>query len=120
MFNMKTFTHNGMPVAVIDRTEKLAGPQDFLDRMAEAVYQDSCEGMIVYQESLQEGFFDLKTGIAGEILQKFSNYRFKLAIVGDFTGYASKSLRDFLYESNQGRLICFKKDLAEALEAVTK
>ncbi|MCK7528774.1 MAG: DUF4180 domain-containing protein [Ignavibacteriales bacterium] len=29
-------------------------------------------------------FFDLKTGIAGEILQKFSTYNVRLAILGDF------------------------------------
>jgi len=67
-----------------------------------------------------EGFFDLRTGVAGEVLRKFSNYRFRLAVIGDFTAHSSKSLRDFLYESNRGRLIFFKPDLTAALEAVTK
>ena len=41
--------------------------------------------------------------MAGEILQKFSNYRVRLAIVGDFTPYSSKSIKDFIYESNKKR-----------------
>ena len=37
--------------------------------------------------------------IAGDILQKFVNYGIKFAIFGDFTGYTSKPLKDFIYES---------------------
>lgn len=74
--------------------------------------------MVLYKESLNESFFDLKTGLAGEILQKFSNYRFKLAIVGDFSHYTSKSLRDFIYECNKGNMVYFKDDLDSALSAL--
>ena len=65
--------------------------------------------------SLHPDFFDLKTRFAGEILQKFSNYDVKLAIVGDFSKYSSKSLRDFIYESNKGKLIFFADNLNTAL-----
>ncbi|WP_083996437.1 DUF4180 domain-containing protein [Desulfosporosinus acididurans] len=58
-----------------------------------------------------EDFFDLKTKLAGEILQKFVNYHVRIAIVGDFSGYKSKSLKDFIYESNNGKDVFF--DLIE-------
>jgi hypothetical protein len=63
-----------------------------------------------------EAFFKLSTGIAGEILQKFINYQAKLAIVGDFSGYTSKPLHDFIYESNRGRDIFFAASMDEAME----
>jgi len=68
---------------------------------------------------LHRDFFDLKTGLAGEILQKFSNYRVKLAIVGDFEEVKSKSLRDFIRESNRGRTVNFVNSVEEAVERLT-
>jgi hypothetical protein len=53
--------------------------------------------------------------MAGEILQKFSNYRMRLAIVGDFSEYKSKSLRDFIRESNRTGTINFVGTIDEAL-----
>ncbi len=43
--------------------------------------------------------------VEGEILQKFVTYKAKLAIAGDFSVYTSKSLKDFIYESNNGNHI---------------
>lgn len=63
---------------------------------------------------------DLKSGFAGEILQKFSNYRMKLAIIGDFSEIKSKSLRDFIRESNNRRTISFVSSIEEALFILDK
>jgi hypothetical protein len=82
--------------------------------MAEARLNDSGR-MIIHDKSLHPDFFDLKTRVAGEILQKFSNYRMRLAIVGNFSGFTSKSLRDFMRESNNRGIICFVDSLDEAL-----
>lgn len=54
--------------------------------------------------------------IAGDILQKFVNYGIKFAFFGDFTGYASKPLKDFIYECNQSKDVFFAKDETEAVE----
>lgn len=56
---------------------------------------------------ISESFFDLKTRLAGDILQKFINYRVKIAIIGDFSMYTSKSLKDFIYECNKGKDIFY-------------
>jgi hypothetical protein len=93
--------------------------QDALDLMAESSYNLS--GRIVINENqLIPDFFELKTGIAGEILQKFSTYNVLLAIVGDFTKYSGKSLRDFISESNNFGRINFVSTLEEAMERLTK
>lgn len=79
------------------------------------VYYRGFDKVILYQENLSADFFDLKTGMAGEILQKFSNYRVQLAIVGHFDGYRSKSLQDFIRESNAGKLVNFLSSKEEAI-----
>lgn len=55
-----------------------------------------------------------------EILQKFINYQFKFAIVGDFSGYTSKPLKDFIYESNKGRDIFFVSSEEDAIEKLSR
>lgn len=62
----------------------------------------------------------LKTRLAGEILQKFVNYNIKVAIIGDFTIYTSKSLRDFMYESNKGKDIFFSPSVNDAIEILSR
>jgi hypothetical protein len=64
---------------------------------------------------LHPDFFDLKSGLAGEILQKFSNYRVKLALAGDFSEIRSKSLKDFIRECNRGKTIFFVNSINDAL-----
>ncbi len=113
---MKIKNINDILIAVIEKNEMINGIQDILDIMATAQYND-CTGIAVYKESLGEKFFELRTGYAGEILQKFSNYNMKIAIIGDFSVYKSKSLKDFIYESNKGNRVFFKNNLEEGLNA---
>jgi hypothetical protein len=93
-------------------------PQDALDLLAEANYRGTGK-IILLEKHLPPRFFDLKTHLAGDILQKFSNYNFKLAIVGDFSKYKSRSLQDFIRESNRGNRIFFLNSLGEALSKLT-
>jgi len=57
----------------------------------------------------------LRTGLAGEMLQKFVLYGMRLAMVGDCAELALQSghLRDLMYESNWGRDVWFFADLEE-------
>jgi len=58
---------------------------------------------------LDPAFFQLRTGVAGEIMQKFVNYGIRLAIIGDISALvaASKPLHDLVYEMSQGSTIWF-------------
>jgi len=89
--------------------------QSALDLIATVQYETDCDKLIVYKSCVADDFFILSTGIAGEILQKFINYRKKVAIVGDYSKYTSKPLKDFIYESNNGNSIYFVPSLEEAL-----
>lgn len=92
--------------------------EDGLDLMGNIYYQ-GFDKIVLNEKNITPDFFDLKNGIAGEILQKFSTYRVRLAIVGDFSVYKSKSLTDFIYESNKGRHINFVKSTTEALKILS-
>jgi hypothetical protein len=64
---------------------------------------------------LGDGFFDLRTRIAGEIAQKFAMYGARVAIVGDVSDKiaASKSFAAFVAESNRGLDLWFVESLQE-------
>ena len=93
--------------------------QDVLDLMADCDYQGARK-IILHEKNIIADFFDLKTGLAGEILQKFSNYFVELAIVGDFSKYSSQSLQDFIYESNKVGRINFVSSVEEAKKALLR
>ena len=112
---LKIIDQNGVQIArVMSQEQVITDVQSALDLIANVQYQTGCNRFIVDQSAINEAFFDLKTMVAGDILQKFINYGVKLAIVGDFSGYASESLRDFMYESNKGRDLFFVADENEA------
>lgn len=117
---MEHMTHNGFRLAVADPALRIGAVQDVLDLLAEASYPNSIDGLILRKENLPEQFFELKTGFAGEVLQKFSNYRVRLAVIGDFSQYSSRSLRDFIRESNRGQLVFFKDDIDSAVAALSR
>lgn len=93
--------------------------QDAIDLIGNCGYQGA-DCVIVHESNLAPAFFDLKTGMAGEILQKFSTYGMRLAIVGDFSKFTSNSLRDFIRESNRTGRILFADSTETAREALTK
>jgi hypothetical protein len=116
---MNIITKNNKQMAVFDdKNIKIKDVQDVLDLMATARYYSDGDAIIICKESLSEEFFNLKTRFAGEVLQKFVNYNMKIAVVGDFSQYTSKSLQDFIYECNNGRHIFFKKSIEEAVGAL--
>jgi hypothetical protein len=89
--------------------------QDALDLIADAYYLGAWK-IILMEKNIIPAFFDLKTGIAGDILQKFSTYKVYLAIVGDFSKYPGKRIKDFIYESNKHGRINFVNSMDEAIE----
>jgi hypothetical protein len=84
---------------------------DFLS----AAWSTDATWLAIPLERLGPGFLDLSTRIAGEVIQKFTNYRVGVAFVGDIAPWtqASNSLRDFVHESNNGSAVWFVRDMAE-------
>jgi hypothetical protein len=103
---------------LIDDSLIISEPQDILDLMGDMSVKESTR-LIIREENLHPDFFRLYTGLAGEILQKFSNYRFKLAVIGDFSKYNSKNLQDFIRECNKGSSIFFVDNLNTALSTMS-
>lgn len=112
-------TDNTIIAELIDEGFLISETQDALDMMGDASSY-SCNRIIIRERNLHADFFILHTGFAGEILQKFSTYSIKLAIIGDFAKYKSKNLQDFIRESNRGNSIFFVDGFDEAMIRLAK
>jgi hypothetical protein len=67
---------NNTEIAVICSSEILiTDVQSALDLMATVRYDTGCDRIIINKSEICEDFFLLSTKLAGEILQKFINYR---------------------------------------------
>jgi hypothetical protein len=90
-------------------------------RLIEEAMGERAQVIIVPAARLDAAFFQLRSGLAGEILQKAANYGFKFAVIGDISAQvaASEALRDFVVESNRRRSIFFCDDLAALEERLT-
>lgn len=117
---IQTHHTNNIKIAeVISSTIVIKNSSDGLDLLV-GLYYDDFDRIIIHAKNITPNFFDLKNGLAGEILQKFSNYRVRLAIVGDFSIYHSQSLKEFIFESNKNKKINFVSSQSEALKALSE
>lgn len=72
------------------------------------------EGLILSEADLAPEFFDLKSGLAGEVLQKFVNYKMRVAIVlADPKAYGER-FSELAYEHRSHSLIRFVGSMGEA------
>ncbi|MGW8396208.1 DUF4180 domain-containing protein [Streptomyces lydicus] len=81
--------------------------------------RDACVRWVVIPAGrFDEAFFRQRTQIAGEIIQKFVNYRVGLAVLGDSSRHtgASSALRDFVRECNRGQQTWFLSGAEELHE----
>jgi hypothetical protein len=94
----------------------LRDPRDALDIIGEA-FGARPDWIVIPVARLGEGVLDLKTRLLGEMLQKFVNYGFRVAFLGDVSHVcaASKPFADFVRETNRGTQVWFVPDRAALL-----
>jgi hypothetical protein len=92
----------------------ISNDRDAVDAIAEAHYGHEADTVVVPVDLLPEEFFQLSSGLAGAIVQKFVNYRMGLIVLGDVSAHeaASTSFRDWVREANRGRELRFVPDEA--------
>ena len=118
----ETVTKNGRVLVLIPADRTIPDGDAALELAVSARHETGSSRLMIPKECFPPKFFWLSTGLAGEILQKWTNYQFQVAIYGDFTQEtaASKPLRDFLAESNRGTGVLFPATLQEAAERLSQ
>lgn len=116
---MKLYENKRFILAEISNKQKITSFHDVMDSIGNLHYsqEDKVIYVAIHLKSLPEHFLELKNKIAGEFLQKFVTYSIPLAIIGDFTS-ESKSLNDFIRESNRSKHINFHNTVETYLEII--
>ncbi len=118
--NIECITNNGIVIAsVYNEVPVIQDVPSALDLMMSVKYETGSKNLVINKESFVDSFFILSSCMAGEILQKFVNYGVRMAIYGDFSGYTSKPLQDFMRESNHGKTVYFQPDKSSAIQKLT-
>ena len=97
----------------------ISNEQDLLDLLA------YCSGMepnriMLDEEHLHPDFFNLKTGLAGDLFNKLTTYHVKTAIVADLDSIESERFQELIYECNKGSQINFFDNVASAEKWLTQ
>ena len=95
----------------------IASPRDASDAVGAAF---GARGVILGEPDVAPAFFDLRTGLAGEVFQKFTNYRIRLALVVPDPAAHGERFAELAYEHAAHNLIRFfrtEEDAAAWLNA---
>ena len=82
----------------------------------------SARTVVIPVDRLDAAFFDLRTGVAGDIVQAFVNYQLRLVVLGPLPPAAtrSSSFSAFVAETNRGTQISFVETEAELDERLAE
>ena len=120
MLDLLKVENNGISVVVVfSDNVVIKDTQSALDLLMMAKHESGTKNIVIDKKLVAEDFFILRTGLAGEILQKYINYGGRIAIFGDYSHYTSKPLHDFIYESNKGKDVFFTSTQDEAVNMLT-
>ena len=72
------------------------------------------EGLILVESDLAPEFFDLRTGLAGEVLLKFVNYRIRVAIVLPAPDAYGERFGELANEHADHEIVRFVRSMDEA------
>jgi len=75
-----------------------------------------CRALLFDHATLPAAFFDLSTGVAGELVQKLTNYGIRMAGVVPDLSVHSPRFREFAREANAGRQFRFFATRQEAID----
>lgn len=121
LMNARLIERGGHRLLVADATGPSIGRgQDALDLISES-WTQKAPTIVVPLARFDPDFFRLRSGLAGEFVQKMATYRRKLAIIGDIAAKTaeSDSLRDFVREANRGNDLFFLPDMDALVAKLT-
>lgn len=109
---------HGFRVLVPNPDGKQLSTESGIDDLIGQALGEAVDWLVLPVARLPEGFLTLRSGIAGAAIQKFVNYRVRIAIIGriDAELAGSNALQSFVLETNRGTT-CWFLDTMEEFEA---
>ena len=80
-----------------------------------ACFEQGEQAVLIDRDALPTAFFDLRTGVAGELTQRLTLYGVRLACVVPDLPAQSERFQEFAREANRGRSFRFFASQADAV-----
>lgn len=104
--------HNKEYLFVKEAKNRLKSEEDALDFISLCM-ETGINRLFICEDILGEEFFDLKTKVAGLIIQKFTTYNVKCVIFMEKQN-ENERFKEFLYEINKGKIFRIYSNFEEA------
>ena len=88
-------------IEIVSSDVPLRSEQDALDIISLS-WEHDINMLLIHGYVLSEDFFDLKTGVAGKMLQKFINYNIKVGAIIPSQIADTGRFREMVLEANKG------------------
>jgi len=112
----QALTHNDRTILeVLPGEVCIASENDALDALA-ACSENQTDRLLLHAPNLDPAFFQLRSGLAGGVLLKLSNYRIRAALVAAPEQVSQGKFQDFMLETNRGRQFRIFYDRQAALD----
>ena len=116
---MKPFAFEHAGARLLACEGELAAPGDALEFVS-ASFEHDAHGIVLEAAQLPPAFVDLRTGFAGEFIQKLQNYQLRTALVLADSSTAvpayGERFREFLGEARTGKVFRVFDARADALD----
>jgi hypothetical protein len=89
-------------VRIVENLEPVGSTGDALALVSACVEHDAMN-LLLDDRHLPPPFFDLRSGFAGEFVQKLQNYRVRLAVVFSDPSQHGERFEQFVLEARRGR-----------------
>lgn len=113
---LQVVDRNGIPVGLGPEGEPFLEKAANSSRLVEACGNAGVDCLILYPENLPEGFFDLSSGVAGEVLHKLRIYHVRLAVICTPGLKLSSRFGEMLFDERRYGYFRLLNNLAAALD----
>lgn len=101
----------GKIIIATDSSISIQSRDDITDAIGKCF---GAKGLILTDADLSEDFFDLRSGFAGELLQKFVNYQIRVAIILPDPSIYGARFAELAYEHSTHPIVRFVNSMESA------
>lgn len=107
-------TKNNKTYIDLSEGEFSIGNESQLNDLLSMCYYHNASLILLDQDNLSDEFFNLRSGLAGEAMQKFANYKVQVAVLLPPDAVHNERFRELMYEMNQSNHFRFYDNREEA------
>ena len=107
-------TLNGYQFIDLIGSDSMIDREGDLNDLLSLCYYHNSNFILLDEKNLSSEFFNLRSGLAGAAMQKFANYKVRVAILLPVNAKKSERFKELMYEMNQSNHFRFYNNRTDA------